>query len=37
VRHERKAQYSAVEWTRAGVAVRNFAAPASQPEAASRL
>jgi len=30
-------QYSAVEWTRAGVAVRNVVAPAPQPEPASRL
>ena len=32
-----RAQYSAVEWTRARVAVRNVFAPAPQPEPASRL
>jgi len=37
LRHQTGAQYSAVECTRAGVAVRNVAAPASQPEPASRL
>ena len=30
-------QYSAVDWTRARVAVRNVVAPAPQPEPASRL
>jgi len=37
LRHQTGAQYSAVEWTRARVAVRNFVAPAPQPEPASRL
>jgi len=31
------AQYSAVEWTRARMAVRNVVAPAPQPETASHL
>jgi len=31
------AQYSAVEWTRAKVAVLNIIAPAPQPELASHL
>ena len=37
LRHQTGAQYSAVEWTRARVAVRNVVAPAPQPEPASRL
>ena len=37
LRHQTGAQYSAVEWTRAMVAVRNVVAPAPQPEPASRL
>ena len=35
--HQRGAQYSAVEWTRAKVAVRNVVDPAPQPETANRL
>jgi len=37
LRHQTGAQYSAVEWTRARVAVRSVVAPAPQPEPASRL
>ena len=37
LRRQTGAQYSAVEWTRARVAVRNVVAPAPQPEPASRL
>jgi len=37
LRHQTGAQYSAVEWTRVRVAVRNVVAPAPQPEPASRL
>jgi len=37
LRYQTGAQYSAVEWTRARVAVRNAVAPAPQPEPASRL
>jgi len=37
LRHHTGAQYSAVEWTRARVTVRNVVAPAPQPEPASRL
>jgi len=37
LRHQIGAQYSAVEWTRARVAVLNVVAPALQPEPASRL
>jgi len=37
LRHQTGAQYSAVEWTRARVAVRRVVAPAPQPEPASRL
>jgi len=37
LRHQTGAQYSALEWTRARVAVRNIVAPAPQPEPASRL
>jgi len=37
LRHQTGAQYSAVEWTKAMVAVRNVVAPAPQPEPASRL
>jgi len=38
LRHQTGAQYSAVEWTRAKVAVRNVVAPsAPQPEPVSRL
>jgi len=36
LRHQTGAQYSAVEWTRARVAVRNAVVPAPQPEPASR-
>ena len=35
--HQTGAQYSAVQWTRARVAVRNVVVPAPQPEPASRL
>ena len=35
--HQTGAQSSAVEWTRARVAVRNVVAPAPQPKPASRL
>ena len=35
--HQAGAQYSAVEWTRAKLAVRNFVAPAPQPEPESRF
>jgi len=37
LRHQTGVQYSAVEWTRAKVAVRNVVAPAPQTKAASRL
>jgi len=37
LRHQTGAQYSAVEWTRARVAVRRIVAPAPQSEPASRL
>ena len=37
LRHQTGAQYSAVEWTKARVAVRNVVAPAPQLEPASRL
>ena len=37
LRHQTRAQYSAVEWTRARVVVRNVVAPAPQPEPASRF
>jgi len=37
LRNQTGAQYSAVECTRAKVAVRNVVAPAPQPEPASRL
>ena len=37
LRHQTGAQYSAVEWTRSRVAVRNVVAPAPQPEPANRL
>ena len=37
LQHQRGAQYSAVEWTKARVAVRNVVAPAPQPEPASHL
>ena len=37
LRHQTGAQYSAVECTRARVAVRNVVAPTPQPEPASRL
>ena len=37
LRHQAGAQYSAVKWTRARVAVRNVAAPAPQTEPASHL
>jgi len=37
LRHQTGAQYSAVEWTRDRVAIRNGIPPAPQPEPASRL
>ena len=37
LRHQTGAQYSAVEFTRARVAIRRVVAPAPQPEPASRL
>ena len=37
LRHQTGGKYSAAEWTRARVAVRNVVAPAHQPEPASRL
>jgi len=37
LRHQAGVQYSAVEWTRAKVAVRSVVVPAPQPEPASRL
>ena len=37
LRHQTGAQYSAVEWIRARVTVRNVVAPAPHPEPASRL
>jgi len=37
LRHQTGAQYSAVDWTRARVAIRRVVAPAPQPEPASRL
>ena len=37
LRHQTGAQYSAVEWTRARVAVRRVFAPVPHPEPASRL
>jgi len=37
LRHQTGVQYSAVEWTRDKVAVRNVVVPAPQPEPASRL
>ena len=37
LRHHAGAQYSAVGWTMAGVAVRSFVTPAPQPEPARRL
>jgi len=37
LRYQTGAQYSAVEWTRARVAVRNVVAPAPQPESSSRF
>ena len=37
LRHQTGAQYSAVEWTRARVVVRNVVAPAPQLEPANRL
>jgi len=37
LRHQTGAQYSAVEWTRARVAIRRVVASAPQPEPASRL
>ena len=35
--HQAGVQYSAIEYTRAKVAVRNVVVPAPQPEPASRL
>jgi len=37
LQHQTGAQYSAVEWTRTRVAVRNIAAPAPQPEPANHF
>jgi len=37
LQHQTGVQYSAVEWTRARVAVRKVVAPAPQPDPASRL